>query len=66
MLSVSTNKGDPFGLPTVLPIPKIGFGHWGTQYDVSPDGRIIFFMQPNRDPAPGSVTIVRGWRSLLK
>jgi hypothetical protein len=55
-----------FGLPMVLPIPPIGFGHWGTQYDVSPDGRRIYFMQRNRDAPPSSVTVVLGWRSLLK
>jgi eukaryotic-like serine/threonine-protein kinase len=55
-----------FGLPVVLPIPPIGFGHWGTQYDVSPDGRRIYFMQRNRDAPPSSVTVVLGWRSLLK
>ena len=55
-----------FGLPVVLPVPPIGFGHWGTQYDVSPDGRRIYFMQRNRDAPPSSVTVVLGWRSLLK
>jgi eukaryotic-like serine/threonine-protein kinase len=25
-----------FGLPSELNVPPIGFGHWGTQYDVSP------------------------------
>lgn len=55
-----------FGLPVVLPIPPIGFGHWGTQYDVSPDGRRIHFMQRNRDAPPSTVTVVLGWRSLLK
>jgi len=55
-----------FGLPVVLPIPPTGFGHWGTQYDVSPDGRRIYFMQRNRDAPPSSVTVVLGWRSLLK
>lgn len=34
-------RDSTFGLPVVLPIPSIGFGHWGTQYDVAPDGRRI-------------------------
>jgi eukaryotic-like serine/threonine-protein kinase len=38
----------PFGLPVELNVPSIGFGHWGTQYDVSPDGRRIYFLRPNK------------------
>jgi serine/threonine protein kinase/Tol biopolymer transport system component len=62
-----TNPLDPtFGLPAVLPIPPVGLGHWGTQYDVTPSGRRIYFMQRNRDAPPSSLTVVLGWRSLLK
>jgi Tol biopolymer transport system component len=62
-----TNTVDPeFGLPAALPIPPIGFGHWGTQYDVTADGSRIYFMQRNRDAAPDRFTVVLGWRSLLK
>lgn len=62
-----TNPLEPtFGLPAVVPIPPVGFGHWGTQYDVAPDGRRIYFMQRNRDAPPSSFTVVLGWRSLLK
>jgi eukaryotic-like serine/threonine-protein kinase len=58
---------DPtFGLRVALPVPPIGFGHWGTQYDVSPDGGRIYFMQRNRDAPPSIITVVLGWRSLLK
>ena len=66
MTQSNTTTRDPtFGLPVVLPIPPIGFGHWGTQYDVSADGRRIYFMQRNRDAPPSSITVVLGWRSLL-
>jgi hypothetical protein len=41
-----------FGLPVELAVPPIGFGHWGHQYDVSPDGRRIYFMRRNEDQAP--------------
>jgi serine/threonine-protein kinase len=62
-----TSAPEPtFGPSAVLPIPSIGFGHWGTQNDVSPDGRRICFMQPNQDAPPTTVTVVLGWRSLLK
>lgn len=55
-----------FGPPVELPIPSIGFGHWGTQYDVSPDGGRIYFMRRNGDEPPQAMTIVIGWRSLLR
>ena len=33
-------SGSPrFGASVLLDLPPIGSGHWGTQYDVSPDGR---------------------------
>jgi hypothetical protein len=62
-----TAEGLPaFGLPVELPVPPIGFGHWGPQYDVSPDGRRIHFMRRNEDQAPHEITVVIGWRSLLR
>jgi Tol biopolymer transport system component len=61
-------KGDTttFGLPVTLNVPSIGFGHWGTQYDVSPDGQRIYFLTPNKQDAPREFNVVMGWRSLLK
>src|SRR5688572_19057089 len=41
-----------FGLPVELAMPPIGFGHWGTQYDVSPDGGRIHFMRRNTGQLP--------------
>jgi len=55
-----------FGLPVELNVPSIGFGHWGTQYDVSPDGRRIYFLSQNKQDAPREFSVVMGWRSLLK
>lgn len=55
-----------FGLPVELNVPSIGFGHWGTQYDVSPDGRRIYFLSPNKQDLPREFHVVMGWRSLLK
>jgi len=61
-----TLDGSPaFGLPAELAVPPIGFGHWGHQYDVSPDGRRIYFMRRNEDQAPQEISVVIGWRSLL-
>ena len=54
-----------FGLPVKLHIPAIGRGHWGTPYDVSPDGSRIYFLRRNDDPPPGEIHVVVGWRGLL-
>jgi Tol biopolymer transport system component len=55
-----------FGLPVELNVPSIGFGHWGTQYDVSADGRRIYFLSANTQDAPREFNVVMGWRALLK
>ena len=60
-------NGQPhFGFPVRLDVPRVGFGHWGTQYDVSPDGSQIFLLRPNNDPAPRELRVVMGWPALLK
>jgi hypothetical protein len=55
-----------FDVPVDLPIEPIGFGHWGTQYDVSPDGARVYALRPNRDQAPREIEIVIGWNRLLE
>jgi serine/threonine-protein kinase len=61
-----TSDGKPtFGLPVRLDVPPIGFGHWGTQYDVSPDGEHIYFLRRNDDPPPREINVVIGWSALL-
>ena len=62
----SDENARPFGLPVELNVPSIGFGHWGTQYDVSPDGRRIYFLSQNKQEAPREFNVIMGWRSLLK
>ena len=54
-----------FGLPVALDVPLVGFGQWGTQYDVSPDGSRIYMLQRNEDPPPAEIHVVLGWRALL-
>ena len=63
---VLRNGDANFGLPVELKVPSVGFGHWGTQYDVSPDGQRIYFLTPNKQEAPREFNVVMGWRSLLK
>jgi serine/threonine protein kinase/Tol biopolymer transport system component len=55
-----------FGLPSKLNVPPIGRGHWGTPYDVSPDGSRIYFLRRNDDLPPGEIHVVVGWRALLE
>jgi serine/threonine protein kinase len=55
-----------FGRAVQLDVPRIGSGHWGTQYDVSPDGRRIHFLDRHIDAPPSQISIVLGWRALLK
>jgi Tol biopolymer transport system component len=54
-----------FGMPQPLNVPPIGFGHWGTQYDVSRDGNQIYALRQNRDPAPRELRVVTNWQRLL-
>jgi Tol biopolymer transport system component len=54
-----------FGDSALLKVPPIGSGHWGTQYDVSPDGRRIFFLDRRLDPPPSEFGVVVGWRGML-
>ena len=59
-------NGDPvFGLPSRLNLPQVGFGHWGTQYDVSPDGSRFYFMQPTQEPSPTEIQVAINWQALL-
>jgi hypothetical protein len=54
-----------FGPPVTMSVPPIERGHWGTPYDVSPDGSRIYFMRRNDDPLPRELNLVIGWRDLL-
>jgi len=54
------------GVANALPVPLIGSGHWGTQYDVSPDGHYVYFIDRTPAPRPSDIRVVIGWRALLK
>jgi Tol biopolymer transport system component len=54
------------GAPAVVPIPRVGFGHFGTQYDVSPDGQRFYLLDRRRDPAPAEILFISGWQRLLR
>jgi eukaryotic-like serine/threonine-protein kinase len=54
------------GVASALSVPLIGSGHWGTQYDVSADGRYVYFIDRTPAPRPSEIAVVIGWRALLK
>jgi Tol biopolymer transport system component len=62
---VGRDGAPAFGIETPLDVPPVGFGHFGTQYDVTPDGTRIYFLTPTNAPRPTEIEIVRGWRALL-
>jgi serine/threonine protein kinase/Tol biopolymer transport system component len=53
------------GVAKALSVPLIGSGHWGTQYDVSPDGQRLYFIDRTPAPRPSDIRLVIGWRALL-
>jgi Tol biopolymer transport system component len=54
------------GAAVSLSVPLIGSGHWSTQYDVSPDGQRVYFIDQTPAPKPSDINVVIGWRALLK
>jgi hypothetical protein len=46
--------------------PPLGLGHNSTQYDLSPDGRTIYFLYRQPGDLPREVGFVLGWRALVK
>lgn len=55
-----------FGIPRQLAVPPFGERHWGTVYDVSPDGRRVYFPHPGDATFPHEIGVVLGWRALFK
>jgi hypothetical protein len=54
-----------FGTAQTLKVAPIGFGHWGTRYDVSRDGDRIYALRRNQDPGPREIRVVTNWQRLL-
>jgi serine/threonine protein kinase len=49
-----------------LPVPAIGTGHWGTQYDVSRDGRRVYYVDRTQPDPSTRIEVVLGWTSLVR
>jgi hypothetical protein len=63
----SSSDGRPIvGQAILLNVPLIGSGHYGTEYDVSPDGRRIYFLDRRIEPSATEFGVVLGWRALLR
>jgi hypothetical protein len=50
----------------VVAIAPIGTGHYGTQYDLSPDGRRVYFLDRQPAEPPREIGFMLGWREVLK
>jgi Tol biopolymer transport system component len=55
-----------FGSPTRLNVPPLGERHWGTIYDVSADGRRVYFERATDDRPAREFGVVVNWSALLK
>jgi eukaryotic-like serine/threonine-protein kinase len=65
-VSPGRNGGLSFGIATKLNVPTYGERHRGTTYDVSLDGRSIYFEHQTDQNAPREFGVVLGWRALIK
>jgi Tol biopolymer transport system component len=60
------NAGLSFGVATKLNIPPFGERHSSTIYDVSLDGRRVYFARQTDLKPPREFSVVLGWRALIK
>jgi eukaryotic-like serine/threonine-protein kinase len=60
------NAGLSFGAATKLNVPPLGERHQDTIYDVSRDGRIVYFQHQTDFNPPREFGVVLGWRALIK
>jgi Tol biopolymer transport system component len=60
------NAGLSFGATMKLNIPPLGERHVNTIYDVSLDGRIVYFQHQTDQKPPREFGVVLGWRALIK
>jgi len=58
--------GLTFGIPVELNVPAVGTAHFGTQYDVSPDGQRVYFLQQATHEGPHEIRVIVDWVTLLK
>jgi hypothetical protein len=54
------------GRPARVAVASIGTGHYGTQYDVSPDGRRVYFLDPQLEAPPREIGLVLAFHTFLR
>ena len=54
------------GQPVQLGVPRIGVGHWGTQYDVTRDGSRVYFLDRQQPEPATRIDVILGWTALLR
>ena len=59
-------NGLTFGAATMLGVPPLGEPHWGTTYEVAPDGRRVYFPHPTDDRGPREFGVVLNWKTLIR
>jgi dipeptidyl aminopeptidase/acylaminoacyl peptidase len=59
-------RGLALAAASELGVPLIGPGHWGTQYDVSPDAQYVYFIDRAPASRPSDIAMVIGWQAFLK
>jgi Tol biopolymer transport system component len=66
--AVKRTPGRPLVIGTAarVDVPLIGSGHYGTQYDLSPDARRVYFLDGALAERPREIGFVIGWRALLR
>ena len=59
-------NGLAFSAATPLNVPPLGERHWGTTYEVSVDGRRVYFPHATADQPPREFGVILNWTALLK
>jgi Tol biopolymer transport system component len=65
-IRATADGGLAFGAAQAVHIPRFAERHWGTVYDVTPDGMRVYFPHPGTARAPREFGVVLGWRALLQ
>jgi serine/threonine protein kinase len=65
-VKATQNGGLTLGPPQRVQVPPFEHVHWGTSYDVSPDGARVYIPQRTEQRAPREMTVILGWRALLQ
>jgi hypothetical protein len=67
-VSVRADGGNAlaFGPAVPLKVPTLGERHWGTTYEVSADGRRVYFPYPGDLKPPHEFNVIIGWSALVK